>query len=99
MSYGTPILGWIRLPGGAIRLRRVSESGRSLSAEWSRVLGEGSIRLATARKDQGGGKREEDPRVRERRQVENWIEVGREQSQLKAPPPSNVEEEPDGELE
>ena len=28
---------------------------------------------------------------REREQVEGWIEVGREQSQLKAPPPSNVE--------
>jgi len=37
--------------------------------------------------------------VRERRQVEKWIEVGREQSQLKAPPPSNVEQEPDGDLE
>ncbi len=37
--------------------------------------------------------------TRERRQVEKWIEVGREQSQLKAPPPSNVEQEPDGELE
>ncbi len=36
--------------------------------------------------------------LRERRQVEKWIEVGREQSQLKAPPPSNVEQEPDGEL-
>ncbi len=32
--------------------------------------------------------------VRERRQVERWIEAGREQSQLKAPPPSNVEQEP-----
>jgi len=31
--------------------------------------------------------------VRERRQVEQWIEVGREHSQLKAPPPSNVEQE------
>jgi len=37
--------------------------------------------------------------VRERRQVEKWIEVGREQSQLKAPPPSNVEQEPDGEVD
>jgi uncharacterized protein len=36
---------------------------------------------------------------RERRQVEKWIEVGREQSQLKAPPPSNVEQEPGSEPE
>jgi len=35
--------------------------------------------------------------VRERRQVEKWIEVGHEHSQLKAPPPSNLEPEPDGE--
>jgi predicted N-acyltransferase len=30
---------------------------------------------------------------RERREVENWIQVGRDQGQLKAPPPSNVESE------
>jgi uncharacterized protein len=30
---------------------------------------------------------------RERRQVKRWIEVGHAQSQLKAPPPSNVEQE------
>ncbi len=37
--------------------------------------------------------------VRERRQVQRWIEVGHEHSQLKAPPPSNVEQEPGGEPE
>lgn len=35
--------------------------------------------------------------LRERREVERWIEVGREQSQLKAPPPSNMEQEPGSE--
>jgi predicted N-acyltransferase len=37
--------------------------------------------------------------VRERRQVEKWIEVGRDHSQLKAPPPSNEEQEPGSEIE
>ena len=35
----------------------------------------------------------------ERRQVEKWIEVGHQQSQLKAPPASNVEQEPGTEPE
>jgi hypothetical protein len=37
--------------------------------------------------------------VRERRQDEKLIEVGHTQSQLKAPPPSNEEQEPEGEVE
>jgi len=36
---------------------------------------------------------------RERQQVARWIEVGREHSQLKAPPPSNIEQEPGNEAE
>jgi uncharacterized protein len=37
--------------------------------------------------------------VRERRQVEKWIEVGHHHSQLKAPLPSNEEQEPGSEID